>query len=179
MNEGLITVRYAKAFYELAAEEKVLDTVRQDMNSILSLAREVEDFRFFLDSPLIKSDEKKKIFTKLFKDSVQEVTLRLLSLLVEHKRENYLEGICRNFLSHYKAEMGIKEASITTAFEIPEEIKEHIHAFVTKYFNAKIELNQRVAPSIIRGFVLRVEDQQINASIASQLNKIKRELINS
>ena len=179
MNESLITVRYAKAFYELAAEEKVLDAVRTDMTAILSLAQEVEDFRFFLLSPLIRSDEKNKIFSRLFKDNVHAVTLRLFSLLVENKRENYLEGICRNFLTHYKAEQGIKEASITTAYEIPEEVKEQIHSFVTKYFNAKVELQQLVDPSILGGFVLRVEDQQINASIASQLNKIKRELINS
>ena len=50
---------------------------------------------------------------------------------------------------------------------------------MTRHFSARIELREQVDPSIIGGFVLRVEDQQINASIAAQLNKIKRELVNS
>ena len=67
MNESLITVRYAKAFYELASENNILENVRKDMELILPLTREVEDFRFLLLSPLIKGREKNKIFSILFK----------------------------------------------------------------------------------------------------------------
>jgi F-type H+-transporting ATPase subunit delta len=41
----------------------------------------------------------------------------------------------------------------------------------------KIELEEKVNPSIIGGFILRIEDQQIDASIQSQLRKIQRELV--
>ena len=51
--------------------------------------------------------------------------------------------------------------------------------YIQKKFRVQIELKEQVNPSIIGGFMLRIEDQQINASIRSQLNKIKRELINS
>ena len=179
MNESLITVRYAKAFYELASEKNILQNVRRDMEFILSLAAEVEDFRFLLSSPLIKGTEKNKIFSVLFNGQVDSITMSLLALLIENKREAYLEGICRYFLRHYKKEQGIMEAAITTAFPLSKDITKKINDFVARHFSARIELSEQVNPSIIGGFVLRVEDQQINASISSQLNRIKRELINS
>lgn len=179
MNESLITVRYAKAFYELASEKNILEEVRKDMELILPLTREVEDFRFLLLSPLIKGQEKNKMFSALFEGKVHSVTMSLLSLLVENKREAFLDGICRYFLWHYKKEKGIMEAAITTAFPLSEDITKKITEYMNRHFSARIELSKHVDPSIIGGFVLRVEDQQINASIAAQLNKIRRELINS
>jgi F-type H+-transporting ATPase subunit delta len=42
-----------------------------------------------------------------------------------------------------------------------------------------VELQEAVDESIIGGFILRVDDQQLDASISSKLNRIKSELINS
>jgi F-type H+-transporting ATPase subunit delta len=86
--------------------------------------------------------------------------------------------MCHYFNSYYKKKIGIKEASITTAGKLSASHKKEILNFITKKFKVKIELKEQINPSIIGGFVLRIEDQQINASLEAQLNKIKRELIN-
>ncbi|MBA7540189.1 ATP synthase subunit delta [subsurface metagenome] len=91
----------------------------------------------------------------------------------------YLRNICLHFIQYHKHNQGISEASITTACPLSSLYKKEIFDFISKKFKLKIELKEKVDPSIIGGFILRIEDQQINASLNTQLNKIKRELINS
>jgi F-type H+-transporting ATPase subunit delta len=179
MNYSLITVRYAKALYQLSVEEKVQDSVKADMEAILASIIESEDFLPFLESPLIKSSDKKRIIDEIFKGKVHNLTLKFIHLLFDQKREAHLSDICRNYIRQYKDTMGIQEALITTAKALaPEHIKQ-VHDYLSKKLKVEIELGEKVDPEIIGGFILRIEDQQINASIQSQLKKIKRELIKS
>lgn len=178
MNDSLITVRYVKALYQLAEDNRNQDLVRKDLESLLECVNEVPEFADFLNNPLLKTSQKLKLIDELFKNKVEDLTLQFLHLVIENKREMHLVNMCYYFNSYYKKKIGIKEASITTANKISAAHKKEILDFITKKFKMKIELKEHVNPSIIGGFVLRIEDQQINASLEAQLNKIKRELIN-
>ena len=179
MNHSLITVRYAKALFELATEENCASVVKTDIEGILACIMESGELTAFLESPLLKSNEKVRIMASLFQKDIHPLTFKFIELLFEHKRELHLADMCRNYLLRHKAAMGIQEATITTAIPLSEEHKKEINALIHSKFNLKVELSEKVDPSIIGGFVLRIDDQQINASIQSKLNKIKRELINS
>jgi F-type H+-transporting ATPase subunit delta len=179
MNEGLITKRYVKAIYQLAQEEDIQDKVKDDIQSLYSCIKESTEFVEFLDNPLIKPRQKKQIFSRIFSESFQPTTLKFLHVIVENKREMYLKGICLHYIQFFKSLIHIKEAVITTATPLSPKHKEDIHDFFTKKFKMKIELEQKVDPSIIGGFIFRIEDQQIDASIQSQLKRIQRELIHN
>ena len=105
----------------------------------------------------------------MFKSSIDDLSLRFLQLLIEKKRENQLKNICLYVISLYKQEQGIQEGMITTAKPLEEEHKQDILKFITKKFKMKIELSEKVDPDIIGGFILRIEDQQINSSIRARL----------
>ncbi len=179
MNDSLITVRYVKALYQLADEENIQDAVKDDMELLLRCIKESSEFQDFLHNPLLKSSEKLRVIDDLFQKAIQDLSLIFLQLLIENKREMYLFNICHYFISYYKEKRGIKEATITTANPLSTAHRKEVLDFITKKFKIKIELKEQVNPAIIGGFVLRIEDQQINASLGAQLNKIKRELINS
>jgi len=48
-----------------------------------------------------------------------------------------------------------------------------------KTFNSEIELQETIKPSILGGFILRVEDEQYDGSVSSGLSKIKKQLLES
>ena len=179
MNESLITVRYARAFYKLAEEENKQDAIRSDIELLLATIDESNEFAEFLENPLIRSSEKNSIIKNLFKSSVNDITIRFLQLLINNKRESYLKNICQYTIHLHKKKLGIQDAVITTAQDISAGHKKEIFDYIVKKFKVNIELQEKTDPSIIGGFILRIEDQQINASLQSQLIKIKRELINS
>ena len=179
MNESLITVRYVKALFDLAVESKLLDTVEKDIESLLTIMADSEEFNDFIENPILKRSDKLKMFDQLFSGKFNNMTMQFLYLLVNNNREALLQGMCLYFNSHYKQDQGIKEAVITTAIPLPKEYRDEIYRFISKKFKVNIELSEKIDPDIIGGFVLRIEDLQINASLQSKLNKIKRELINS
>jgi F-type H+-transporting ATPase subunit delta len=177
MNEGLVTKRYVKAIYQLAEEEGIQEKVKGDIQSLYLCIQESPEFVEFLGNPLIKPRQKKQLFTKIFGDVFQSITLNFLLMVVENRREMHLKSICLHYLQFFKSLMHIKEAVITTAVPLSSEYISEIHEFFTRKFKMKIELEEKVNPSIIGGFILRIEDQQIDASIQSQLRKIQRELV--
>jgi len=179
MNDSLITVRYVKALYQLAYETKFHENVKSDIETMLSCIQGSHEFVFFIETPLIKSNEKKHIIDEMFSKRLNDLTLRFLHLLVEKRREMYLKSICLYFLHYYKILLGIKEAVITTAKPLARQHRDEIFDFISRKFKVTIELSEKVNPDIIGGFILQIEDQRINASLRNQLNKIKRELIHT
>lgn len=179
MNESKISVRYAKALFSLAKEEQFQEQVRTDMQYLYSIFQEVPEFRFLLEDPVIKTPQKRDIINSVFKDNIKKITLNFLDLLLRNKREAYLPSISRVYISLFKKDMGIKSAVLITPLPLEEKIRDTIIVLISKKLNVKIELEERSDKNLIGGFVLRIEDQQIDASVASQLNRIKKELINS
>jgi F-type H+-transporting ATPase subunit delta len=49
-------------------------------------------------------------------------------------------------------------------------------SIITGAFRADIELEEEVKKEIIGGFVLRVEDKQLDASVKGKLGRIKKQL---
>ncbi len=178
MNDSKISVRYAKALFQAADEGKVLPQVMQDMDLIMKVYA-LPDFRAVLDSPVVKTSDKKKVMDGLFTAKVSALSMNFINLLLSNKRESYLPHISRNFKSLYKKSMGILSAEIVVSEGIDKGQTEKFRALLKKTFNSDIELEEIIKPAILGGFILRVEDEQFDASVASGLAKVKKQLLES
>ena len=65
---------------------------------------------------------------------------------------------------------------LKTAIQLDKQLKEQLAQIIRKKFNSDIELSELVDESLIGGFVLTVEDQQLDASVSGQLSRIRKEL---
>ncbi|WP_372754885.1 F0F1 ATP synthase subunit delta, partial [Labilibaculum sp.] len=52
MNESKISVRYAKALFELGKEQQLIDTVIKDIQLVDELCKSSSDFWLMLESPV-------------------------------------------------------------------------------------------------------------------------------
>ena len=104
-------------------------------------------------------------------------SLNFLILIIENKREKYIPGIFRNLEDLYRQEEGIQKALLTSSQPLNDSIVLEITQILEKEFKSKVELSQKVNPELIGGFVLRIGDQQYDASIITQLKKIKEQLL--
>ncbi len=129
-----------------------------------------------LESPIIVPSKKKDILQKVTGNEIQKITRSLLDMVVKNGRENYLPAIARVFISETKKHNGITESVITTAVKIDDKIKKQITDFISDLFKTKVELKEVVDKDIIGGFLLRIEDSYIDASIRNKLRKIEKEL---
>ncbi len=178
MNESKISVRYAKALFQAAEEGKVLPQVMKDMD-LLMKAYNLKDFRDIIDSPVVRTSDKKKVTEKLFTGKLSALSMNFIDLLLSNKRESHLPHIARNFKSLYKQNQGILTAEIVVSESIDKVQLEKFKTLLGKTFKSEIELEETVKPGILGGFILRVEDEQFDASVSSGLSKIKKQLLQS
>ena len=176
MSISKIAVRYAKALFLAAREREMLPRVRYDMELLLEVSTRMPDFMQLLESPVVDSATKFRAFHALFSGRVNNLSLDFLKLITTNKREEYLSGMCRHFIHLYKKEMGIMQAKIGTATRLRDKAREEIIKMIRQAFDAEIELQEEVNMDLIGGFVLRVEDKQLDASVKGKLNTIKKEL---
>jgi F-type H+-transporting ATPase subunit delta len=178
MNESKISVRYAKALFALAKEAGSLDILRNDVEFLYQCIREIPELDFVIHNPVIKTSEKVRLFAEAFEKNLSKTAFSFVRLVIEHRREEYFAGISRYFLSLLKTEQGIQPAEIITAVRLDESLRKSVVQLISKKFNARVELQEETDQSLIGGFILRVGDQQVDASIASKLKHIQNELIN-
>jgi F-type H+-transporting ATPase subunit delta len=177
MNYSKISVRYAKALFLFAEEKNKLDEVKKDIEFILSLYHEIEQFAFFIESPVIKTSNKQNILSAVLGEKINVITLKFLDLIIKNKRELHIKDIFRNFIDLYKKHKGIKTVTLTTAYSVDESTKQFIINSIKKSQTETIELFDKVNPEIIGGFILKIEDQLFDSSVSSKLLKIKRSLV--
>lgn len=176
MNDSKISVRYSRALFQSALEKKIIDKVNQDMIFISEICKFPET-KEFLQSPIIVPSKKSTIFHKMLDGNVEDITLSLVDLVVKNGRENFLPSIARVFITETLRFKGITESYLTTAVKVDSKVKKQISDLISKVFSTRVELEEIINPDIIGGFILRVDDKYIDASIKNRLRKIRKELL--
>lgn len=175
MNDSKISVRYSRALFQSALEKKILDKVNQDMIFISEICK-ISEAKEFLHSPIIPPSKKEAIFHKMVGDNVEKITLSLIDLVVKNNRESYLPAIARVFIHETMKYRGITESVLTTAVKVDAKVKKQIIDLISEVFKTKVKLEEKIDTEIIGGFILRVDDNYIDASVSNKLRKIKKEL---
>ncbi len=177
MDQSAITVRYAKAFFSAAKEKDMVEVLKNDINTIFDVCNKSVDFILLLESPVVKTSKKEELIKTIFKGHIHNLALDFLLLITKNKREVHIPGICRNFLDLTRKDQNIKSAILTTATKINPGSINAVEKLLEKELEATIELSVSVKPEIIGGLVLRLDDKQYDASISTQLKKVKQELL--
>jgi F-type H+-transporting ATPase subunit delta len=176
MNDSKISVRYSRALFQSALEKKILDKVNQDMIFILEICKIAETKEFLL-SPIIVPSKKTSIFHKMLDGNVENITLSMIDLMVKNGRESYLPALARNFIHETLKYKGITQSVLTTAVKVNAKVKNQMTVLISEVYKTKVELVEKIDPEIIGGFILRIDDNYIDASIRNKLRKIKKELL--
>jgi F-type H+-transporting ATPase subunit delta len=102
--------------------------------------------------------------------------MSLIDLTVKNGREKYIPAIARVFIHVTKEHKGITESVLTSAIKVDPDIKKQVSDFIENLFKTKVDLKENIDESIIGGFILKVDDNYIDASVRKKLAKIRKEL---
>jgi F-type H+-transporting ATPase subunit delta len=175
MNDSRISVRYSRALFQSALENKILERINQDMILIKDVCSN-PDIKEFLSNPVIRPSKKTEILKNLLAKDVHQLTLALIGLVVKNGRERFLPAIARVFVHDTMKYNDITESLLTTAVKVDPGIKKQISDLIANLFKTKVDLKETIDETIIGGFILRVDDSYIDASVRNKLRKIRKEL---
>ena len=177
MADQRVAARYAKSLLDLGKEMGTLETVKQDMDLLGKTVAENRDLRLLLRNPIVKHDKKLAILTAIFQGKVSDVTMQFFTILTQKNRESALESMGIEFQAQYNVMQGIQTAQVTSATPLTPALRDELEQLVIKQTGlTEVKLTEKVDPSLIGGFVLRVGDQQIDDSVRTSLRKLRTSL---
>jgi len=171
-----VASRYAKSLMTLAQEKNLVEEYKKDLSTYMEVFYSSHDFNLLMHSPIILKSKKIAIVEQIFGGKISESMMAFFKLIIEKGREDGLDEISQEFLSQYRVLKGIKKAFVKSASPLTESAKAEITEIVKKKYNQTIELEEKVDESLIGGYILRVDDLQIDNSVKSHLNSIKNSL---
>lgn len=169
--------RYATGLWEYALSLHENETIVKEMKSLIDIINQNKDFQFFLKSPIIETHKKINIVNEIFK-SFSPTSRNFITLVVRHKRENDLLEIAQQVLELYDVYNGIQRVEIISAIPLDQETVSKILNSFPKINQEKAIIENKIDASLIGGYILRMGDQQIDASVKSELTNIQKKLSN-
>ena len=176
MSVERIATRYSKSLVDLAVEQNKLEDVNSDMKYIKAVCGN-PDFKSLIKSPVIQPSKKADVFKALFSPKVSDLTNKFLDIVLKKGRESYLPDMVREFDIQYKKIKHVSSVTLTTAEPLSQAAVDRILAKInaSKSTDDNIELDVKVDPSLIGGFILRYDDKLYDTSVKHKLEQLKKE----
>ena len=167
--------RYAQAVFEIALEAKELDRWRADLRQITRLAEDAVVIAF-VESPKIHFGDKARLLSEQLK-GVNPLALNLVYLLAARGRLRSIGDIADDYQRLLDDYRGIEPAEVVTAIPLAEEDKPRLTEHLSAVVGKKVVIKSKVDPSIIGGFIARIDGKLLDGSTHSKLEALKKELV--
>lgn len=177
MSVGIVASRYAKSLIDLAKEKNVLEVVFEDMKLFKDTADKNRGLMLALKSPVVRHEKKLNILKALFQDRVDPVSYSIFTIITKKNRESILDAIADEFIKLYNDYQGILKATVITTTPLTDELRKQFTNIVATATGKTVELEEKINVNLIGGYILRVNDRQIDASLRSRLNELKLQLV--
>ena len=181
MNEGLIPSRYAKALFKFAAEKKADARVYSLMKNLVAAFDAQSNLQPTVANPFIPVAEKLSLLTTAADAQGDDnVYADFLRLLVDNNRLAIIRAIALAYLRIYRDEHNIYLVTVTSAAPMDDADEKRLKTLIERHLKgASMEYNHLTDPSLIGGFVVNINNEKLDASIANELKQLRLKLLSN
>src|SRR5690606_12244945 len=174
MTDSRAASRYVKSLLDLAVEKNAWEEVHRDMVLFSEVAAKSRPFSLLLQNPIIKHDQKLAVLERVFEGKVHSLTKAFFEIITRKNREPILVSIAREFHNAYNKYKGIGTEVVRSASPLDARARAEFEQLVKGYSEkTEVELIEEVDSDLVGGFILKIGDRQIDASISSKLKALK------
>ena len=166
---------YARSLFEVAKEQDVLDTVREQLGQFADALGENHDLAVFFFSPYFSTEEKKDGLNRAL-DGGEPIFINFLQALLERHRMPAIFRIRARFDTAWDTERKLLPVTVTSAVALDESTVSSIGERIGDQTGLEIQLSSNVDPEILGGIVLRVGNFILDASIRNRLNQLRKQV---
>ena len=169
--------RYAEAFFSIGRETESIDRFQQELQVIVDTINETENLKEYFGHLLIPAKEKKDIAAKIFSGKISSTSLNFLMMVLDKRRQAYLEIILEEYKSMADEVKNVTKAELISAQEVSEAEVKALAEKLSASTGKKVQLEQTVDPSLLGGIKIRIGDQIMDGTIAKKLEMLKTQLM--
>lgn len=181
MDIGVIANRYASALLQYAKEQKQESLVYAEMQQLTTDFRQVPALTQTLVNPLLSAKEKKQLICQAAttNQALSSVFQQFAALVISHHRESFLVYMAHSYIQLYQQDKHISLGQLITAVPCSEEVSQRLEKWVEGQSEegTDVQLETKVDPALLGGFIFRVNDQRLDASVVTQFQKIKTQFV--
>jgi F-type H+-transporting ATPase subunit delta len=168
-----VAARYAIALMDLGEELNALDRVAEDLRDIEQTVHDSRELKLVLMSPVVTPDQKLKLLIELFGKRFADLTMKFITLLVRKGRAEYLLATAQEFLQMLDVKRNILHARVASAVELTEQERQQLIAKLERMTGKQVRADFNTDTLLRGGFVARVGDEMIDASLKHQLDLLR------
>ena len=168
---------YARSLFAAAAEATPpkLAVVREEFGQMADALAANEDLRLFFFSPYFSTDEKRDGLRRII-EGADPLTVNMLDLLVDNHRLPAIARIRREYERLMDEANDLLAVTVTSAVALDDAVVQRIGDEIGRQTGRKVELTRAVEPAILGGFVVRVGNSILDASIRNRLDQLRKQV---
>jgi ATP synthase F1 delta subunit len=166
---------YARALFEAAKDDGVLDRVHDELGQFADALDDDRNLQVFLFSPYFSSEEKKDGIRRIVSDA-DERLLNFLELLAERHRMPALFRIRRIFQDLWAEENKLLPVTVTSATELDAGLVDDIGKRIEEQTGRRVELSSNVDPDVLGGLMVRVGNMVLDATVRNRLEQLRKQV---
>lgn len=174
-SESSVAFRYAKSLIDLAKEKGLTEEVHKDMQFFRQTLAQNRQLLLMFKNPIVRKDKKYAVLKAIFANRLNPMTMAIFEIITRKHRESIIDGIADEFIRLYNDMKGIQKAQVVTTVPLTEDLRKQFNHIVAKSTGKTVQLEEKIDPKLIGGYILRIGDTQVDASIRNQLNTIRLE----
>jgi F-type H+-transporting ATPase subunit delta len=170
-----VAKRYAQGLLDFTNESGQTAAVFSEMKDVVKIMSQSIDLNKFFLTPYIDAKKKIEVADQIF-TSFSVSSQNLIRLVIKHGRENQLKNIAQEFINKVEDINGVQRITLTTATQLSKEnLDQILRSTNLVKEGSNFDLKVNVKPEILGGYILRVGDQQVDASVKTKLNLVKKD----
>ena len=174
--EGIVAQRYAASLFEVGVEQNCLDTLLEEMTGLNQIFSENEELLKLLHTPTISKEEKIKMLENIFGGKVSQYVLNFLKIMTEKDRIGQFFGVYRQFRQLYNEKNNIQEITAITAIPLSGALFDKLKEKLEQVTGKQVILQNQVDASILGGVIIKMQNDQIDASVKARLEDLKQHI---
>ncbi|HLZ08438.1 MAG TPA: F0F1 ATP synthase subunit delta [Chloroflexota bacterium] len=167
--------RYARAVFAIASEQNDHDQWLRDLRAIRDMLND-PGVSAYLASPTVAVDAKMHA-CDLLMPRIGEKQRNLVNVLIQNRRIGLVSDVVAAFEEELDRSRGIVHAVVTTAIPLGVAEEANVARRLEAMTGRKVLMTSTVDPTILGGFVARIGDQLIDASIVGRLQALRASLM--
>ena len=169
-----VSGRYATALFELARDQKSIDTVKTDLDKFEAMLADSPDLLRLVRSPVFTSDAQTKALSAvLTRAGISGIAANFLKVLTKNRRLFAVADVARSFRALVAKFRGEATAEVTVAEKLSDKNLDALKAALKAVSGKDVDLNVKIDPSIIGGLVVKLGSRMVDSSLRTKLNSIK------
>ncbi len=177
-----VSTVYARSLFALAESgggRQVIEDTLGELEEILELARQDRRFGEFLSSRIISGTRRAGSLDKTLKGRVSDLTYRFLQVLNDKQRLGHLPSIVSAYDRLVQQHFGRVEVDVFTADPLSPDDLRSVQSRLAASLGKEVIAHPYTDATMIGGVKFRIGDQLVDASLATQLRKLKDQFGNS